>query len=206
MSYTIPDYVDTKEQAVLAVASAIKGEAVTGGDGSVNRALDILADVLAEQDVSVPQTNAGAILALAQYASGMVKPEGTIAITENGEGIDVSQYATADVSVSGGGGGDLSTATLTIVNQSEAALFAHAPNALDVDGGSFARASVYAEPGTSEVEVILYKGRADFQFNDSIAATSVSVTGDVETCSSLFDPSYVDGLTITGDGTVTIAA
>ncbi len=105
MSYTIPDYVDTKEQAVLALASTIKGEAVTGGDGSVNRALDILADVLAEQDVSVPQTNAGAILALAQYASGMVKPEGTIAITENGEGIDVAQYATADVSVSGGGGG-----------------------------------------------------------------------------------------------------
>lgn len=70
MSYTIPDYVDTKEQAVLAVASAIKGEAVTGGDGSVNRALDILADVLAEQDVSVPQTDAGAILALAQYVTG----------------------------------------------------------------------------------------------------------------------------------------
>lgn len=70
MSYTIPEYVDTREQAVLAVASAIKGEAVTGGDGSVNRALDILADVLAEQDVQVPQTNAGAILALAQYVTG----------------------------------------------------------------------------------------------------------------------------------------
>lgn len=70
MSYTIPDYVDTKEQAVLALASTIKGEAVTGGDGSVNRALDILADVLAEQDVQVPQTDAGAILALAQYVSG----------------------------------------------------------------------------------------------------------------------------------------
>ena len=105
MSYTAPQYVDTKEQAILALASTIKGEAVTGGDGSVNKALDILADVLAEQDVSVPQTDAGAILALAQYASGMVKPEGTIAITENGEGIDVAQYATADVSVSGGGGG-----------------------------------------------------------------------------------------------------
>lgn len=70
MSYTAPQYVDTKEQAILALASTIKGEAVTGGDGSVNRALDILADVLAEQDVQVPQTNAGAILALAQYVSG----------------------------------------------------------------------------------------------------------------------------------------
>ena len=70
MSYTAPQYVDTKEQAVLALASTIKGEAVTGGDGSVNRALDILADVLAESDVQVPQTDAGAILALADYVSG----------------------------------------------------------------------------------------------------------------------------------------
>ena len=116
MSYTAPQYVDTKEQAVLALASTIAGEDKTAlGNGSVNKALDVLADVLAEQDVSVPQTNAGAILALAQYASGMVKPEGTIAITENGEGIDVAQYATADVSVSGGGGS--STQTLTVTKQ-----------------------------------------------------------------------------------------
>lgn len=105
MSYTPPQYVDTKSQAILALASVIADEDKTAlGDGSVNRALDVLADVLAESDVQVPQTNAGAILALAQYASGMIKPEGTIAITENGEGIDVAQYATADVSVSGGGG------------------------------------------------------------------------------------------------------
>ena len=70
MAYTIPEYVDTPEQAILAVASAVKDEQVTGGDGSVNTALDILADTLAQQDVQVPQTNAGAILALAQYVSG----------------------------------------------------------------------------------------------------------------------------------------
>ena len=71
MSYTAPQYVDTKEQAVLALASTIAGEDKTGmGDGSVNTALDVLADVLAGQDVEVPQTNAGAILALAQYVQG----------------------------------------------------------------------------------------------------------------------------------------
>ena len=70
MAYTIPEYVDTPEQAILAVASAVKGEQVTGGDGSVNTALDILADTLAETDVQVPQTAAGAILALAQYVPG----------------------------------------------------------------------------------------------------------------------------------------
>ena len=112
MSYTAPTDVQTKADAILVLASTIAGEDKTAlGNGSVNRALDVLADVLAEQDVNVPQTNAGAILALAQYASGMVKPEGTITITENGEGIDVAQYATADVSVSGGGS---ATQTLTV--------------------------------------------------------------------------------------------
>lgn len=118
MAYTIPTSADTPEQAILAVASAVKGEQVTGGDGSVNRALDILADALAGENVQVPMTQQGAILALAQYVDGMVKPEGTITITENGEGIDVAQYATADVSVSGGGGG-ASTQTLTVTKGNE---------------------------------------------------------------------------------------
>lgn len=71
MAYTIPDYVDTKEQAVLALASTIADEDKSAlGDGSVNRALDVLADTLAGENVDVPQTNAGAILALAQYVGG----------------------------------------------------------------------------------------------------------------------------------------
>lgn len=71
MSYTIPSSVQTKAEAVLAVASAIADEDMGARyDGTVNTSLDVLADVLAEQDVDVPQTNAGAILALAQYASG----------------------------------------------------------------------------------------------------------------------------------------
>lgn len=71
MSYTIPEYVDTKEQAVLALASTIADEDKSAlGDGSVNRALDVLADTLAGENVGVPQTNAGAILALAQYVKG----------------------------------------------------------------------------------------------------------------------------------------
>lgn len=71
MSYTPPTYVDTKAQAILALASVVADEDKTNlGDGSVNKALDVLADAMAEQDVSVPQTNAGAILALAQYVGG----------------------------------------------------------------------------------------------------------------------------------------
>ena len=70
MAYTIPSSADTPEQAILAVASAVKGEQVTGGDGSVNKALDILADALAGENVEVPMTQQGAILALAQYVGG----------------------------------------------------------------------------------------------------------------------------------------
>lgn len=48
-------------------------------------------------------------------ASGVTKPDGKITITENATDINVAQYATADVSVSGGGGSsDLSTASVTI--------------------------------------------------------------------------------------------
>lgn len=42
-------------------------------------------------------------------------PTGTISITENGEGIDVSSYAYADVNVSGGSS-DFSSCKVTIIN------------------------------------------------------------------------------------------
>lgn len=44
--------------------------------------------------------------------NGEVVPTGTIEITENGEGINVSEYAYADVNVSGGGGFDVPTFAL----------------------------------------------------------------------------------------------
>ncbi len=43
---------------------------------------------------------------------------GTLQITENGEGIDVTQYAAVDVNVSGGG--EINTATVTFLNASNA--------------------------------------------------------------------------------------
>lgn len=196
MSYTAPQYVYTKEQAILALASTIKGEAVTGGDGSVNKALDILADVLAEQDVQVPQTDAGAILALAQYASGMVKPEGTIAITENGEGIDVAQYATADVSVSGGGG-DFTTCTVTITNESEKDFILEAPY---INGGMLKSAVLSMDMDGSPIEVVLYgDGTLAFVTGDGgyDIPDSVTCTGSL---------SYEAGaITIEGDGTLTFS-
>lgn len=68
---------------------------------TVKDAVTALADTLAGEDAGSVATIADAIAVLAPYVGAA--PSGTIAITENGEGIDVAQYATADVAVSSGG-------------------------------------------------------------------------------------------------------
>ncbi len=164
MSYTAPQYVDTKEQAVLALASTIKGEAVTGGDGSVNRALDILADVLAEQDVQVPQTDAGAILALAQY-------------------------------VSGGGGGDLTTATVTIVNNTAASFEGTMPMTFDGEVSGAASNFYVGGNETTMWPAILYKGHSAAIFHPE---GTVAIEGSA---TDLGD-GFID---VTGDCTITVS-
>jgi hypothetical protein len=72
--------------------------------GTITGAIDALNDTLAGSDQKPAQTIEGAIRLLGAHIGGGVAPSGTIEITENGEGIDVAQYAYADVSVSGGGG------------------------------------------------------------------------------------------------------
>ena len=70
MSYTAPDNIQTKADAIIALASTIADSDLSArGDGTVNTALDVLADQLADSDVDVPPTNAGAILELAKYVS-----------------------------------------------------------------------------------------------------------------------------------------
>lgn len=65
-----------------------------------------------------------------------VRPQGTKSITENGTGIDVAEYATVDVSVSGGGTPTLQTKTKN-----------YTPTEVDVNvsgGGSSKNIQVYA--------------------------------------------------------------
>ena len=70
MSYTAPNDIQTKADAIIALASTLANSDLSAlGDGTVNTALDVLADQLADSDVDVPPTNAAAILALAQYVS-----------------------------------------------------------------------------------------------------------------------------------------
>ena len=71
MAYTAPNDLFTSEEAILSLASSIADEDRTNlGNGTINGALDVLADALADQNVEVPPMNSGAILALAQYVSG----------------------------------------------------------------------------------------------------------------------------------------
>ena len=131
MSYTAPEYVDTRAQAILVLASTIADEDKTGiGNCSVRAALDVLADTLADSDVTIPETDAGEILALAQYVSG-----------------------------GGGGGGDFTTATVTIVNDTGGSsvmiLGAHAD--LDED---MAIGAKYIEEESVVMTAILFKGKS----------------------------------------------
>ena len=151
MSYSPPQYVDTKAQAILALASTIADEDKTMlGDGSVNRALDVLADTLAGENVEVPQTNAGAILALAQYVGG------------------------------GGGGGDVSTATVTYTLTGGAGdLFVECANGQEIEGSGMCSYPFYQKDGASEgsFTALLYGGKASAYFGDY---TVTVVSGDAE--------------------------
>lgn len=59
---------------------------------------------------------------------------GNIEITENGENINVAPYATATVNVAGGGGTDIKTCAVTLVNDGATPVSALGYNFIDSDG------------------------------------------------------------------------
>lgn len=130
MAYTAPNDLFTSEEAILSLASSIADEDRTNlGNGTINGALDVLADALAEHDVEVPPMNAGAILALADYVSG------------------------------GGGSSDFTTANVTIVNTLEYPVGGKMAMAASEEGNYYSDGSPYVqEGGTSTFSAILYRG------------------------------------------------
>ena len=67
---------------------------------NATRAVDVLNAIAALYGGDNDATRVSvAIKNIADVASGIVKPSGTKTITENGEGIDVAEYATVDVNV-----------------------------------------------------------------------------------------------------------
>lgn len=147
MAYTPPNDLFTSEEAILSLASSIADEDRTSlGNGTINGALDVLADALAERNVEVPPMNAGAILALAQYVSG-----------------------------GGGGGGDFTTAEVTFVNNTERSINVTFATVMSFpNGDGFSTGSVSIPKGTREGIAILYKGTGSVYFGESEYTLTVS--------------------------------
>lgn len=125
------------------------------------------------------------------------QPSGNIAITENtaeGEPLDVSQYATATVNVSGGGG-DFTTANVTITSNDNALAF-DGYVVLDIEDEDHAIVFYNtAHTGSETVVVPLYKGMAIWGIQ-TVTPSAVSASGNITR----------DGtdIIITGDGTITV--
>ena len=112
----------TIRDSIVDAASSVAGHPVKAGP-TITDALDALTDALAGHDVAGGKTIADAFAILGEHLEDNA-PSGKITITENGTGIDVARYATADVSVSGGGGtahaitatGDAHVASIAVVD------------------------------------------------------------------------------------------
>ena len=110
-------------------------------------------------------------------------------------------YSPVTVNVSGGGGGDFSTAQFNVVNNDTTSAYVlYVANAISVseDGYYSAHYDMYADPGgTTTATVILFKGQALLNASN-IGTRTISISGniiDVE-----------DGLfIITGDCSLTIS-
>ena len=135
---------------------------------------------------------------IAGVAHSGITPSGNIAITENtaeGEPLNVSQYATATVNVSGGGDSDFTTAQITIISNT---MVEAVKGFVVYDEEGFENIAFYGtlSTGTDELTVPLYKGTAIWETlpqQDQYITVSGNITKDSN-----------DGvLIITGDGTIT---
>ena len=100
-------------------------------------------------------------------------PTGKITITENGTGINVAQYATADVNVEGGGGSsDFSTATMTLDTGDR---FKVAGAFITPDGTTTFSGTNFAD---GDYQLILYKGTGEV-FMENWDSELFAITGNI---------------------------
>lgn len=98
--------------------------------------------------------------------------------------------------LSGGGGGgssDFSTATVTVINNTNAPVPVYAPLATEYGEYKFSDSSAHVAPGTEILNVILYFGEGVIVITNG----NVSISGDAELEGS--------EIIITGDCTITIS-
>lgn len=127
------------------------------------------------------------------YAAPSVVPYGSkMTITENGQ-FDVTDYAVAEVNVSGGGGSsDFSTAEVTIIWSNpdiEEVVWDNCPAILE----DLVRGVMYAETSPATIIVPLYQNKCYWDQSTS----GLTLSGNIEDVG--------DGMIITGDCTITIS-
>lgn len=152
---------------------------------------------LDKQNIVELQSVDGVLDSLKVNGSEIETPSGKITITENGTDIDIAQYATADVSVEGGGGSsDFSTAEVTLVCDG----FDNDEGTGKIDGCFINNNAIdwfvnieTAAPGTlGTFLAVLYKGVGTaFAYPGAL----VSISGDIVADEN-------GNLTITGNGTI----
>ena len=115
----------------------------------------------------------------------------------------VSSVKVNGVEYGGGGGGDFSTAQVTVINNlssDQGYVTTETPYVHEEDGDEWLEGVISVNDGeTKEAKIVVYKGvaYADFAHKPLPAAMTITATGNI---------SVDDGLcTITGDGTITIS-
>ena len=106
------------------------------------------------------------------------------------------------LSGSSGGGGDFSTAEVTVTNSSANPFVAY--GCLYDDEHSMARVNIYLE-GNGIIDLILYKGSSLIELFAPIDKSSVTLSGDVEGVTDTFETNKYQQFIVTGDCTITLS-
>lgn len=150
----------------------------------------------------------GSDLPVGESVIGGVIPSGTIEITENAEGIDVSEYALADVNVSGD---SIPKCTVTFNNDriSEQHIATYIGDYICLSNGAVLKNIDTVQPSESATYTFIYEKDGDFYYigynSDSLELTNAVnceeiTTGDWTGYISPIDPTLDSSFTITVGG------
>lgn len=197
-----------KVQALQKVYYSLSGSQSKGN--TISEVLQDIYKYLASAS-SAPSANVTKLIdAIAGSADSLIIPTGKKTVTENGEDIDIAQYATLDVNVSGGSGNEITFAEVTMNLTTELGTtipILYLTNlqlpGLEIGDEAFKCEWAVAENG--KVTIPMYDGQGYFEgaggYDDNSSTTYVSsaaftLSGDIEDAQS-------GGYIVTGDCTIT---
>ena len=191
----------TVSGALQDVTTAMGGTPSDGNSisGAIDAVADAVSDLPSEPTGKISITANGNDIDVSSYATADVNvpnpSTGKITITENGTDIDVSTYATADVAVSGGSS-DFSTAEVGVTNNSGGVVKIEAPMVDTEENSTIVEMNIPPSDSVT-VPIVLYQGLA-FGGVANGEEYSYTFTGGIEGESG--------ELVITGNGTILIEA